>query len=111
MFPGYLFVYGTDEQRISVVSSKRVSQILPVFQPEQLLTDLRNVQRLIEADVPLTVERRLKAGDTVRVRHGSFEGMEGTVIRRSGKVRLLIAVNYLQQGVSVEIDDYMLEPI
>jgi hypothetical protein len=59
----------------------------------------------------LTVEGRLKAGDRVRVKHGVLGGLEGTIIRRNRKTRLLIAVNYLQQGVSIEIDDFMLEPL
>ena len=38
-------------------------------------------------------------------------GMEGTVTSRRGACRLLVAINFLQQGVSVAIDDYMLEPL
>ena len=38
-------------------------------------------------------------------------GLEGTVIHRRGKTRLLVAVKMLQQGVSLEIDDFQLEPL
>ena len=47
----------------------------------------------------------------MRVTTGSFAGDEGTVITRRGRNRLLVAVTLLQQGVSLEIDDFMLEPI
>ena len=63
------------------------------------------------SDAPLTVERRLVPGNRVRVRHGPLAGIEGVVLTRRGNTQLLVAVNFLQQGASVEIDDYVLEPI
>jgi hypothetical protein len=33
------------------------------------------------------------------------------VLSRRGQTRLVIAVNFLQQGASVEIDDFLLDPI
>ena len=38
-------------------------------------------------------------------------GLEGTILSRRGDCRLLVAVNFLQQGASVAIDDCMLEPV
>jgi hypothetical protein len=38
-------------------------------------------------------------------------GVEGTVLSRRGGTRLLVAVNFLQQGASVEIEDFLLEPL
>jgi hypothetical protein len=38
-------------------------------------------------------------------------GFEGTIVQRRGTDRLLIAVSFLQQGVSVEINDFMVDPI
>jgi hypothetical protein len=35
--------------------------------------------------------------------------MEGTVIVRRGETRLLVCVNFLQQGASIEVQDYLLE--
>ena len=37
--------------------------------------------------------------------------MEGTVLVRRGKTRLIVSVTFLQQGASVEVDDFNLEPI
>jgi hypothetical protein len=33
------------------------------------------------------------------------------VVTRRGAERLLVAVQFLQQGVSIEINDYQLEPL
>jgi hypothetical protein len=37
--------------------------------------------------------------------------LEGTVLVRRGKTRLIVSITFLQQGASVEVDDFNLEPI
>jgi hypothetical protein len=66
---------------------------------------------LIASNAPLTPESRLVPGNRVRVRAGALLGMEGTVLRRRGEVRLLVAINFIQQGASVLMEDCMLEAI
>jgi transcriptional antiterminator RfaH len=111
LFTGYVFVFGSDEERRRSLESNRVCQTLPVHQADQLCEDLRHVHRLIESNAPLTVEARLTPGRRVRIRSGSLAGLEGQVLRRRQETRLLVRVNFLQKGVSVEIDDYLLEPL
>lgn len=111
LFGGYLFQCGTIEQNFETQLSNRVSRVLPVPDPVRLCRDLACVQRLIESNSPLSQEARISPGDRVRVKHGSLRGLEGTVIRREKTTRLLIAVSYLQQGVSVQIDDFMVESL
>jgi transcriptional antiterminator RfaH len=109
LFGGYVFVYGSEAERVRSLTTNRISTILTVDDQRILTADLNNVARLIESNAPLTVEKRLTKGDMVRIKNGPMAGMEGTVITRRGKMRLLVAVTMLQQGVSVEIDDFMLE--
>ena len=111
LFNGYVFLFGTEEERIGALTTNRISRILPVKDQQQLCQDLMQVYHLIDTDAPLTIERRLMPGRRVRVKAGAMMGMEGTVTSRRGACRLLVAVNFLQQGVSVAIDDYMLEPL
>ena len=111
LFNGYIFLFGTEEERVGALTTNRISRILPVEDQPQLCQDLMQVYHLIEADAPLTIERRIMPGRRVRVKAGAMMGMEGTVTSRRGACRLLVAINFLQQGVSVAIDDYMLEPL
>jgi transcription antitermination factor NusG len=111
LFDGYLFMLGSEKHRSISWSTNRVLRILPVNDEERLITDLRQIERLIEANVPLTVESRLHAGMHVRVRSGLMTGVEGVILRRRGETRLLVSVNFLQQGASVEIEDFRLEAI
>ncbi|MCH8923639.1 MAG: hypothetical protein IIA67_10900 [Planctomycetes bacterium] len=111
LFGGYLFLFGSKSEEFSRLKTNRICSLLPVDDAARLVDELRNIKMLVEADAPLTVERRLEAGRRVRVTAGSFAGAEGTVITRRGRNRLFVAVTLLQQGVSLEIDDFMLEPI
>lgn len=109
LFPGYVFVQGDDEQRQRCLSTNCVSRTLPVSNGRQLVVDLRQIQRLIEASAPLTQEARIQPGQLVRVISGPLLGLEGTVISRRGVERLLVAVGFLQQGASIAIEDFQVE--
>ena len=111
LFAGYVFLYGSEEERVRTLTTNRISRVLPVNDPDQLLFDLRQLRQLIVANAPLTVESRLGPGQRVRVRQGAFAGLEGSVLKRRGETRLLVSINFLQQGASVEIDDFMLDPL
>lgn len=111
LFAGYVFLLGSDEERVLALSTNRVSQMLRVQDQEGLCNDLRQIRRLIESDAPLTAERRLAPGRRVRVKSGVMTGLEGTVVSRRGRCRLFVAVDFLQQGASVAVDDFMLEPV
>jgi len=111
LFTGYIFLYGSEEERVGALTTNRISRILPVRDQQQLFNDLRQLRHLIESNAPLTVERRLMPGRRVRVIAGVLAGLEGTVTARRTPSRLFVAVNMLQQGVSVAIDDFMVEPI
>ena len=111
LFAGYVFLYGAEEERVRTLATNRISRVLPVENGEQLLFDLRQLRQLIAAGAPLTIESRLAPGRRVRVRQGAFAGLEGIILKRRGETRLLVSVNFLQQGASVEIDDFSLEPL
>jgi len=59
----------------------------------------------------MTLESRLEPGSRVKVRSGPLCGLEGTILNRRGQTRLLVAVDFLKQGASVDIHDYMVEAI
>lgn len=111
LFPSYLFVRGTTDERRSALSTHRVAHVLPVVDPVCLEHDLQQVKQLIDSGAPLTVESRLLPGQKVRVRSGTLTGLEGTVCRRKNETRLIVWVHMLQQGVALEVDDVLLEPL
>jgi transcriptional antiterminator RfaH len=111
LFPSYVFVCGSEEARRQALSSNCVSRWLSVPDSARLVHDLRQIRHLIELDAPLTIEARIEPGTRVRVRTGPMVGLEGTVVKRRGKQWLVVAVEFLQQGASVLLEDYRVEPI
>jgi transcription antitermination factor NusG len=111
LFPSYVFVCGEEAQRQQALTTQCVSRTLAVPDTRQLVHDLRQIQRLIELDAPLTVEARIEPGRRVRVRSGSMAGLEGTVVKRRGRDWLVVAIEFLQQGASVLLEDFQVEPL
>jgi transcription antitermination factor NusG len=111
LFPNYVFLFGTAEDRQRALGTNCVSRVEEVGNPQALAQDLQQIYLAIREGVPLTPEARLIPGQPVRVRSGPFRGYEGTVLRREGKTRLLLTIRYLEQGVSMQIDEGLLEPL
>ncbi len=111
IFSGYVFLRGSEEERVQALRTNRICRVLPVADPQRLREDLEQLRRLIESGAPLTVEARLARGARVRIRRGPLAGLEGTVLVRRGITRVLVCVDFLQRGASVAIDDCMLEPL
>lgn len=111
LFPGYVFLHGSEDERRTALTTNCVSTISPVPDEARLAGELAGVAKLIASNVPITPEQRLEAGMPVRVSSGPLKGQEGVVIERRGKRRLLVAVDLLQQGASVDIDECDVQPL
>jgi hypothetical protein len=110
LFANYVFLFGSEADRQQALTSGCVSRCLPVPDPITLVHDLRQLRQVIQAGVDLTPEGRLEVGTLIRVKSGPMAGVVGTVVERRGKKRLLVMVNFLQQGASVEVQDLDVEP-
>jgi hypothetical protein len=83
-------------------------QILSVAEGSPLFSGLDRKRGLTSQDAPSSLER-LQPGQTVRIKQGALAGLECTVIEQRRAARLLIAPTYLR-GISIQIDDLMVEP-
>jgi transcriptional antiterminator RfaH len=111
LFPGYLFVYGDADARLTALQTNLVVRTLPVPDQGRLQADLFQVHRLLTTGAPVTPEDRLQPGSRVRVTRGPFEGLEGKVLRREQQLRFVVEVQLLQRGVSLHIESGMFEPL
>ena len=111
LFSNYVFLYGNSETRQTALTTNCISRCLDVTNSLALTADLADLHRLIETGAPLCREQRLKEGCRVRIKQGLFAGFEGSILRREGETRLLVTVNFMQQGASVVLDDCLLEEI
>jgi len=109
LFAGYVFGFVDDDQRRAALATNTIARCLPVTDSEALLADLRMIHRLVASEQPLTPEARLESGHPVRIRSG--RGLEGTVVSRKGRERLVVAIRFINQGASIELEDVDLERI
>ncbi len=110
LFANYVFLFGNEEARHLALSTNTISRCLEVEDGESLRQDLLSIETLITQGAPVTIESRLQPGTKVKVKSGPMRGRTGTVYQRKGVDRLLITVNFLQQGASVELSDWEVEP-
>jgi len=111
LFAGYVFLRGQEDDRYQSLKTNCVSRCIPVDDGEGLVRDLKNIKRLIDSEAPLTPEAQIEPGMRVRIRSGALVGLEGTVVKRRGVERLLVVVEFLQQGASVQLEDFQVERI
>lgn len=111
LFGNYVFVCGEEQSRYQAVCTGCISRVIPVEQADELVADLAQIKSLIGREVPLSPEARLEPGQRVRIRNGAFAGYEGVITRRDKEVRLQVYVRFMDQGISVELDDCQADPI
>jgi transcription antitermination factor NusG len=107
LFPGYVFLYGNWEARLHSLETNLVANTLNVLDQAQLFQDLLQVHQLMTSGAPLSPEERLKPGARVEIIDGPFAGMEGKIISRKN-LRLVVEVRFIHQGVSVDIENWMI---
>lgn len=111
MFTNYVFMYGDGYCRYRALTTNLISKTIEVKDGLDLTHDLRQIQRLIQLGMPLTVETKLQPGAKVRIKSGPLNGVEGVVVKRQGAEFLLIAVNFLQQGALMKLEDCEVESL
>jgi hypothetical protein len=108
VFSGYVFVSGDPDVMRSVRTHRSLQQLLPVPDPASLTRDLRQVWQLVSTGLTLHPVDDVAVGTPVRIQSGPLAGLNGRIARHAGNDRLIVAVEFLGRGVSVEVDSRML---
>jgi transcription antitermination factor NusG len=113
LFPGYLFVLGSQTSCRLVLRVPGVLAIVsgvghePALLPDNEINALRCGLHLRHPEPhPL-----LETGRLVRIRSGPLAGMSGIVVRKKNNFRVVITVEFIMQSVSVEVDRAELESL
>ncbi len=113
LFPGYIFVNVSDGERVRVLQTAGVVNILSMGDKPAPLSR-EEVAMLREfAARPHAVEPHefLRVGQRVRVKHGPFAGWEGILARKKNSARLVVGLEQIMQSVSVDLDGADIEAI
>ena len=111
LFGSYLFLFATEEEPVSDLGNEARG---PSVFGARLQRDYARPAQHSATDRRWSAadgRRALSPGRRVRIKHGSLMGLEGVIVSRRGEDRLLVTVDFLQQGVSILIGDFQVEPV
>jgi transcription antitermination factor NusG len=111
LFPGYLFV------RLPLLKRLTVQQIPGVVQfvgfggsPTEISeSELYQIREVLSGGFRAEPHPFLRVGRRVRVRSGPLAGLEGILVRRKNRARLVISIELIVRSVAVEMDEADLE--
>jgi transcription antitermination factor NusG len=111
LFPGYVFVQMTPENKLRVLQARGAVRIVSVNgQPAALPHDEIELLRGRIGAGKIEPHPYLCAGRRVRVRSGPLAGLEGIVQRRKDRFRLIFSLELIMRSVAVEVDEADLVP-
>jgi transcriptional antiterminator RfaH len=110
LFPGYAFCLADQQQRLTLKQNRHVANVLTVVEQEKLIAQLRQIRRALELGDAAEVLPYLQEGKPVRVKGGTFKGLEGVVVRVKGKTRVVLNVDMINRSMAVEVESDLLEP-
>ncbi len=106
LFPGYCFARFDAADRLPILKCSGVVSIVsfdgepaPIPEPE-----IAGIRTLVESDLAYDPCPLINEGDMVEVAHGPLKGVVGRLVRKGSHARLVLAVELIGQGVSVEVD-------
>jgi transcription antitermination factor NusG len=106
LFPGYVFVRLALRDRMQVLQVPGVARLvgfngLPCALPD---SEIEALKAGLASGVRAEPHPFLTVGRRVRVKAGPLEGLEGIVIRRKNRLRLVISLDLIHRAAAVEVE-------
>ena len=104
LFPNYVFVYTTYQKRFEVFKVSEVVRFVsfegkPASIEESTINFLK---KILKGHVEV-FNHDFQEGEMIKINQGQFAGVEGLIIRKSGKRRLLVRIEVLHACVSIDV--------
>ncbi|MEO5742054.1 MAG: UpxY family transcription antiterminator [Vicinamibacterales bacterium] len=112
LFPGYCFARFTQEEALSILKCTGVVNIVSVEGKPAPIPDheIEGIRRLLESDLQYDPCPLIREGTMVEVTHGALKGVVGRLVRKGAHARLILSVDLIGQGVSIEVDAADVKP-
>jgi transcription antitermination factor NusG len=113
LFPGYLFVHISMQQRRKVIEIPRVVRLIGGGSTPRPVCDdeIEVLRQGLSGQVHAEPCRYLTKGRRVRVMDGPFQGLEGILAQRRQGSRLVVTLHAIQRSFAVEVGERDVEPI
>lgn len=113
LFPGYVFVRLAIRDRLRVLQTPGVAKLvgfngMPAALPDD---EIEALKKGMVRGVRAEPHPFLSVGRRVRVKAGPLEGVEGIVVRRKNRLRLVISLDLIHRAAAVEVEAADLERI
>ena len=101
-----------DEDRLRVLQSPGVTYFVSCSGRPAVIEDreLESLRSGVMNGACAEPHPYLKAGRRVRVKHGPMAGMEGILVRKKDRYRVVISIEIIMRSVAVEVDEADVEP-
>jgi len=110
VFPGYVFVCYSPEQKLTLLKSQSIVRIIEVPNQATLIRELRQIREALSIDPTLDACASFQAGKRVSIRSGPFQGLEGVVQTVKGKTKVVLNVEMIGRALAVEVGIELLDP-
>jgi transcriptional antiterminator NusG len=112
LFPGYCFAKFDPAESLAILKCTGVVNIVsfegkPAPIPEH---EIESIRTLVSSDLQYDPCPLIKEGMMAEVIHGALKGVVGRLIRKGAHARLILTVDLIGQGVSVEVDAADVKP-
>jgi transcription antitermination factor NusG len=106
LFPSYFFVRTDLSRKLDILRTPGVFWLVESGGCASPIPDaeIDVISKIIQSPAQIAPHPYLKTGERVRVRDGSFEGVQGILTRFKNQYRVIIAIEQLQRAVAIEID-------
>jgi len=106
LFSGYCFVRFNAEQKLPVLKTVGVVGIVGGGQRPEPIPDeeITAIQTLMTSVLPYDPHPYLQEGMKVEVIRGPLQGIQGILLRKDKRHRLILGVRIIQQAAAVEIN-------
>jgi transcription antitermination factor NusG len=106
LFPGYCFVRIDPVKTLAVLTCKGAVRIVSSEGKPAAIPDLEieGIRTLVESELHYDPCPLIKVGTKVDVISGPLKGVSGLLVRKGTHARLVLSVNLIGQGVSVQVD-------
>jgi len=114
LFPGYVFVRLALKDRLRVLQLPSAVGLVsfngqPAALPEAEIEALRD--RLSRSGHSVEPHPYLRVGRRVRVCAGPMQGLEGIIVRRKDRCRVVFSLDLIMRSMAVEVDETDVEPV
>ena len=109
LFSGYMFFCGEESQRVELLRTNRVANLIEVKDQQRLLDELLQIEQALQSGAPIVPHKYIKTGQHCRVIGGPLTDLQGIVLKTKTITRLVLQIDMLGQAASVEIDTDMIE--